>query len=624
MDLLPPPSPAPLATARWPRLEPWLAATVVLGACVGLVWHCYYLAVPIVDDAAISLAYGLTFFSGEGLRITPHSQPVEGFSNPVWMLLQGLSRPLRLEPVSYSHHLGILLGTLALPAFALWGPAAEGRRLRLEDGVGPLVAAALPSYPCWISSGMETGLVALLLGLCGALVLWELRTGRSSHSGWALGLLCLTRPEGVLFAGASGALWVVSRTLRRQYPGRQELRIAAWLLALVGSWLVLRWAYFADWLPNTYYAKRGWDFNPKHYLTSFWETYQVPCAVALLGLALGLLGGQAPRRRTVLAALFLACGIFFAWSAQGDWMREWRFLAPLMPLLGVAAAAGLSSIRELARRLEARRQVWAARALVVLAVLAVLGPLARGLREGLERSAGVKAGPELPFEFISSLAREVLARTRSLSQSHPLLAYPDMGGLAMVLPNADVLDVAGLADYAIAHHNGNPAAQEDYLLSEGLPVLMDVHGPSNYLGGFHRLLERFHPIGGPFFMLNGLTPDEDPRCPEGKASTLALAPLALARRFEQDIRADQAPQALMRWRCVQAYKERQELPAKHFLVLLAMLADARGDALVRQGKLEPALRQYSLATLLDDGAAHRRRKTEKLRARLFPPPASAP
>src|SRR5687767_12000355 len=207
---------------RGSRLESWLTAALVLGASVGLMYHCRYLHIPIVDDAGISLAYGHTFFSGQGLRATPYSQPVEGFSNPLWTLLLGLSLPLRLEPASYAHVLGIAFGVLALPAFSLWGPAAEGRRLRLEDTLGPIVAALNPTYASWISSGMETGLQAFLMGLAGLFVLRELRTGGSAHAGWALGLLCLTRPEGVLYAAAAGALWVMSRGLERRWPGRQE------------------------------------------------------------------------------------------------------------------------------------------------------------------------------------------------------------------------------------------------------------------------------------------------------------------------------------------------------------------------------------------------------------------
>jgi hypothetical protein len=610
----------PRDTWRGSRLESWLTTMLVLGASVGLAYHCRYLAMPIVDDAGISLAYGHTFFSGQGLRLTPFSQPVEGFSNPLWTLLLGLSLPLGLEPASYAHVLGILFGVLALPAFSLWGPAAEGRRVRLEDTLGPIVAALNPTYAYWISSGMETGPQAFLMGLSGLFVLRELRTGGSAHVGWALGLLCLTRPEGVLYTAAAGALWAVSRGLGRRWPGRQEARIGAWLLALVGGWLVVRWSYFADLLPNTYYAKRTWDFHAEDYLRNFWDTYPTLCKLAVAGAALGWLGGWAGVRRAVLAVLFLGCGIYFVWSAKGDWMREWRFLAPLVPLLGVAMAAGLSGLRNLCARLANAGAVWPARLLGALAVAGVLVPAVPALLESIQRAPGVKNNAELPYGFIVDTFKRVRGLIEPLGQQRPLLAYPDLGGMAMVMRDAEIIDVAGLADYAVAAHSTRFPSLEDYLISEGPPILVDAHGPSGYLGNFQRLLSQFHFIGGSTFMLDGLTPTEDPRCPEGKTATLAMDAGALAQRFEQEIREDQAQQALRRWRCVSSYKPRQELPDEDTLERLAELANTRGDTLVREGKLEPALRQYSLATLLDGGNAHWRRKTERLRARLFPQP----
>lgn len=612
-------SPGPsLWSTRVARLEPWAASGLVLAATVGLAFHCRYLAVPIVDDAAISLAYGQTLFSGHGFRITPFSQVVEGFSNPLWTLLLGLSKPLRQDPATYSHVLGIVFGVLALPLFSLWGPAAKGRRPRLEDALGPLVAALNPTYAYWISSGMETGLQSFLLSLSGFFVLKELRTGRSSHAGWALGLLCLTRPEGVLFAGASAVLWAASRGLERQGPGRQEWRIGAWLVALVGGWLVVRWSVFADLLPNTYYAKSVMDFQVEQYLETFARTYEPLCLLAAVCAVLGLLGGRDEVRRTALTCLFVGCGVFFVLRAKGDWMREWRFLAPLVPLLGVAVATGVSGLREWSARMGDRGAVWPARALRFLTVVLVLVPGYRVARESLQRSPQVKAAPELPYTFIAGLAEQVLATTRQLGQLRPLVAYPDLGGLAMVMRNAEIIDLAGLADSAVARHRLRLGATEDYLLSEGPPILMDLHGPSGYFVNLPKLMAQFHPIGGPIFMLNGLSATEDPRCPEGKAGTLALGAEALVQRFEQEIREDQAPQALKRWRCVTAYKPRKELPDAATRKRLAELANARGDTLLRAGQREPALRQYSLATLLDDGNAHRRHKTETLRAQLFP------
>lgn len=626
MDAQPPETPAapeaPATVGAIPsRVESWVAAGLTVAAMLVLVYHCGFLAVPIVDDAAISIAYGHTFFAGEGFRATPFSQPVEAFSNPLWTLLLGLSLPLGMAPDAYAHGLGIIMGLLALPAFALWGPAAEDRPPRVEDALAPWVAALNPTYAYWISSGMETGLQVLLMGLAGVFFLRELRTGRSSHVGWALALLCLTRPEGALYTVAAGLLWVVHLAARRRWPGRQEAWIAGWLLALVGGWLLVRLLYFADVLPNTYYAKRFWDFNARGYLAGFFDTYARPCQLAVVGLLLGLLGGRAGVRRTVLVGLFGACVVYFAWSSRGDWMREWRFLAPLAPLLGAAMAAGFSGVRRVGARMALRGWVLPSRGVVAVAGVLLVGVLVPALRENAARSPRLKADPELPYSFIAGKFHDVLKRTDALGQVRPLLAYPDLGGQAMVLRNAEIIDVAGLADYALAHHAENPAAQEDYLLSEGPPVLIDIHGPSRHLARFKRLLANFQFIGHATWLLKGLTANEDPRCPGGKAATLALDAKTLAERFEEDIREARGEEALRRWRCVFAYQPRSALPNKGTRERLADLAEKRSKELEREGQQIPALRLYSLATLLDDGNAHRRRKTEKLREKVFPRPA---
>ncbi|NTX06182.1 hypothetical protein [Myxococcus sp. CA040A] len=617
---LPTPSNPPLPRFKtdW---ELALTAGLVLAAVAAGAYHCGYLATPVVDDAAISIAYGHSFFEGAGLRVTPHSQPVEGFSNPLWTLLLGLSQPLGLAPETYAHSLGIILGLLALPLFALWGPVSERRRPRLEDVAAPWVAATSPIYMTWISSGMETGLQALLLATAGVLLLRELRTGRGASAGLALALLCLTRPEGLLYLLGAGLLWLTHRTLERRWTGQQALGIACWLLVLVGGWYAVRWAYFADLFPNTYYAKRFWKLDGSKYLKDYLHLSLPLVQLALAGAVLGLMGGVASARSAALGALFLAAGGFFAWRS-GDWMREWRFIAPLVPLLGVCMASGLSGVRARAAALTTRgeRWRWPARIGVGAVGVAALWLGLPGLREATLRAPRIKASPELPFQYVASHYVGVKRLAAELGQLRPLVAAPDLGGQAMVLREAELVDVAGLGDYAIAHHSGNPQALADYLLSEGPPFLLDSHGPSHYLTRLPGLMPNFRHIGGTEWQLIGLSATEDPRCPGGKSAALAPDREALTRLLEQDIRDGEAERGLKRWRCVLTYKPSSELPSPVERERLADLATERGEALEADEQRMPALRLYSLATLLDEGNAHRRRRTELLRAQVLPPP----
>jgi hypothetical protein len=91
-------------------------------AMAGFLAHAAYLAVPIVDDAGTSIAYGVTLLEGHGLRLNPASQVVEGYSSPLWTFLLGLSVPLGCDPVRVARVLGELLAGLAMLVFGLWAP----------------------------------------------------------------------------------------------------------------------------------------------------------------------------------------------------------------------------------------------------------------------------------------------------------------------------------------------------------------------------------------------------------------------------------------------------------------------------------------------------------------------
>jgi hypothetical protein len=573
-----------------------------------------------VDDAAISIAYGLTFFSGEGLRLTAFSQPVEAFSNPLWTFLTGFAVLFRADPIEFARLLGIALGALSLPFFALWGPASEGRKLQLQDAVAPVLAASCPNFAYWVASGMETGLLALVSALSGGLLFRQLRLGSGATCGLVLALICLTRPEGLLYAGAAAALWIVHRGLQRRWPGSQELRIAAYFIAVLGGYLLFRWAYFAALLPNSYFAKLGWDFHPGNYLLGFYRAHRWLVGVAALGAVVAWVGGVASGRFGLLAALYAGAVTYFSWRSKGDWMGEWRFLAPLVPFLAVALSAGGAGLRRLSARLvngpRAMRFAGPATAVASLALAAVVST------KLLERRKAVQNNDQLPYRYIAGLFRPIEATLLRLDQRRPLVGFPDLGGLGMTLRNAEVIDVAGLADFAVARHARNYSAMEDYLVSEGLPAMVDGHGPSGHINSMRTLMANYTRFSGPVWVLRGLTATEDPRCPGGKASVVSASADALSHRIEAELASARPLEALRIWRCAFAYLPDENLPARSWRSSIADRADVAGEKRIADGQLESAVRHFSLATVIDGGSAHRRRKTERYRQELIPSPGS--
>jgi len=477
------------------------------------------------------------------------------------------------------------------------------------------MVAASPNYAYWICSGMESGLHALLLAASVWALVRDFRLRHGLTSGIVLALLALTRPEAPLQILAAAALWLGWLRTERRWPGRPEAMLLGPIVILCGGYLAFRWGYFARLLPNTYYAKLRWDFRPEDYLLGFVRAYPLPLALSGVLGVLGLVV-RSSRRPASLALAFLACNVIFVWVVKGDWMAEWRFLSPFWPLLGILVSAGLCALAVLWSSRQspgpgAYRWLPAATGLVVLA-LAVPAQLAR--------FDGAKRNPGFPATFVRANAPRLRRGLQSLGIQQARLGLPDIGGLGLALRGDQILDVAGLADYALAQQGGNFPAMEDYLVSEGLPDVVDAHGPSGHVGSFARLMSHYQPVGGGIWLLKGLEPGRDPRCPGGQVSAaLSMDVTTIKNHLDALIEAGDPEDAVNLVRCVQAHRP----AALAELWPVAINAALAADRAEQSGALQRALRLLSLATILSNENAHLRRRTEQIRSRLFPRPAES-
>ena len=156
-------------TDEWSwRVEHFLALWLVLAAIVAHIVVCREVDPIYEDDAAISLGYARSLARGWGLRLTHHSQVVEGFSNPLWTFLSAAFYLVRWNAMAGSTYLGVALGCGSVLLVAALGPAFERRGLQLEDAAAAGALAVNPTFAFWVGSGMETALHAFLicLSLC--------------------------------------------------------------------------------------------------------------------------------------------------------------------------------------------------------------------------------------------------------------------------------------------------------------------------------------------------------------------------------------------------------------------------------------------------------------------------
>ncbi len=300
----------------------------------------------LVDDAFISFRYANHLVEWGELAYNA-GERVEGYSNPLWvLLLAGLSAAGAAPPMA-APLMGYVIGL-----GTLW---VVYRSAKTVLGCGrAAIFAALAwmatsiSWSFWTVAGMESALFSLIL-----LGLWAASWSEQASSlrgalriVWLCGLLALTRPEGaagvVLVPLVLGGL----RRLRRRFWLGATLGGVALMLAVLG-W---RQLYYGTWIPNPVLAKVSLTtatlVRGAEYLWGFlWDEL----VVVLLPLLL------VARRRDprYLTLLLMIIGYFaFVVVAGGDGLYRYRLPAHVVPLLAVGFAAGLERALSLPARLK--------------------------------------------------------------------------------------------------------------------------------------------------------------------------------------------------------------------------------------------------------------------------------
>ena len=286
-----------------------------------------------LDDAYISYRYAENLAAGVGLVFNP-GERVEGFSNPLWVLLLAVLTLLGISaPVG-----GKLLGTLAAVG-ALLGVLDSCRRLglsRLASMLAGLWLTTSAGVVFYASAGMETPLLLCELAWMAAFLL----AGSPLGAGLCAAAAAVTRPEGILYI-LPVVVWVLAHRRWRSLP---VLLLPVFTL---GSLALLRLEYFGSLLPNTFHAKIGDQASPWSVMSDnipFTLRYAGLFVRQQLAVGLPLLLVIPAVRRSPVAVLPLLTMVFcagvFCLYAGDDWMAFGRFCLPALPAVVVLMAAG--------------------------------------------------------------------------------------------------------------------------------------------------------------------------------------------------------------------------------------------------------------------------------------------
>jgi len=454
---------------------------VVLVVVVVLGWKATWF---LTDDSYIAFRYVSNLEAGRGLVWNPAPfLPVDGYTSFSWVIvLWAVWEVLGVEPPEAANVVGLLFGlaTLAMG----WRILA---RMALPEALVPhrrwLIAIVLLGvagnrvFLTWLSGGLGTSMFvfALTWWVAAAVAPKDQRGARRVASlAGAAALAALTRPDGLLAVGATGALVLLEGGSRRRWFG-------LWPLLLVVVYFAWHRSYYGELLPNTYYAKHvsAWPEAGWRYLASY--SFENGVWAWLLLAAAWLVAAVRWLRLDLRRDLgaFAAVGViavhaaYYAFVIGGDHF-EYRVLAQL-PLLMAIAAAWMAA------------RIWRRPAAVLAAVAAVSAaalpiawlqwrhrqPLAPHVPAIVRPVAAVFDGwQQWLHEHFVCFRQPTLAASLEAFLAHygprsegakiawderPIVVGAAIGALGWVVPNVAVIDALGLTDWVVARTPVVPA-----------------------------------------------------------------------------------------------------------------------------------------------------------------------
>lgn len=462
---------ATLLLGRQTRLA---IAAAFAGATALLIFHGPVFFDFYADDAYITLRYSRHLADGLGPNWNSAGR-AEGYTTFLWMaVLAGIGK-LGVDLVDASRALDFLsiLATF-VTVFAIWRLWSEDDP---ESGVAsPVVLVAsllglalVDGIAFWGFSGMETPFFMALLTVSAYLYLRERRRGGVPWSAVALAATAMTRPEGLIAAGVTGA-FVFMEALGPADRQRAIRRAALWagvFLALYGAYFLWRYSYYDYLLPNTYYAKSEpsttiFSRGLGYVTTSGLNNHLI---VMFAGAAVLLSSARLRRDAAYVIALtgFMLAGVVFE---GGDDFGHGRFIIPVLPLLFLTGLAGLALLLK-------RAALPPVHVALLASVALTLGGLSL-----------------LPHSHNPALPRDREAREERsliglwLNDNTPpdftIAAYA-IGAISYHADDRAFLDLLGLNDVTIAHTDvpdlgtgilGHEKYNIDYVLDEVQPEII--------------------------------------------------------------------------------------------------------------------------------------------------------
>ncbi len=294
-----------------------------------------------VDDSFIGFRYSENMANGYGVVFNIGENPVEGYSNFLWLLVGSFFVKFGFSAMMASKYLGIFFSVINIPILYKLSYRILGNKLYAS--LPPLFLSVIPAYAFWAVAGLETIFYVTLLLVSLLMFLGK----RYVLSSFFFVLLSLTRPEGAIIFAALSLLILYKN--KKEKAGPFSSNLIKWIGVFAGIYVpyfIWRFLYFGYPLPNSFYFKSGISS-----LSSIWWAYSFLVYISPFAIfgAYGIIRQKASGEKKFLLALaaLLVALTFLYKPIQG---YPYRFLLPSLPFIFILASDGvrqfLSSLNE--------------------------------------------------------------------------------------------------------------------------------------------------------------------------------------------------------------------------------------------------------------------------------------
>jgi hypothetical protein len=315
-----------------------------------------------LDDPYITFRYSLHFVEGYGLVWNPGEDPVEGYTNFFWAMLNAGAIAIGWHPLAFSKVVGVI-STLLIVILPLTKFNILLDYFSSKIAVALLIALA-PVIAVYSQSGMETSFFTLLIFAASLTYIHSCIYSniRSVYIASVLfAIAALNRPEGLGFFGLTVLFEIYRSGKNPRTIISNALQITIPFMIIWLPYYLWRFSFYGYLFPNTFYAKHtGGGVNQLvsgvMYISRAFSLYLgIPFA-----LILGLLAHLSSRQRneatkisdkqkiTILYLSFIIiCYLGYILLVGSDDTAAFpsvRFIVPILPMLYLLVGVSIEVI----------------------------------------------------------------------------------------------------------------------------------------------------------------------------------------------------------------------------------------------------------------------------------------